>query len=667
MKKEFIITLGVCLLSLPGFNSLCQDRPVSAADTANLFLEPYRPQYHLTAKAGALFDPTDLIYYKGAYHVNNGMAVSTDLVHWRLGKRARLSTDKETQMSGSAVYDKDNTSGFGKDGKGPLVAIYSGLQRSNRTQYQCIAHSNDDGKSWQIYEGNPVIDFNSTEFRDPQVFWHKESKKWVMAVALAAQQKISFYGSPDLKHWEHLSDFGPVGAVKGVWECPDLFPLFVDGNRKQKKWVLAVSVQPLAGQYFVGEFDGRTFRLDDNFEQDLVKLKSGEVKNTGQVLFDFENGYAGWKIEGDAFSDRPETGPVNLQGPVIGFEGKKFVNSFHNSDKGAGTLISPEFTITKKYMNFLLGGGAYPQDLHMDLLVDGKAVRTMSGLNTEVLYWKTWDVSEFAGKKATVQIVDKGDGDFRHILVDQIMLADQPADAAWEKARWIDYGPDFYAVRSWIDTPEDTLTRTWVAWIGSWLYAREIPTTPWKGGHTFPRTVSLSSFPEGVKLVQQPVEAIKELRTTHFQLTNKKVSGVLPLPKATAFNNTYELIAEIDLGTATEAGFTIAGNGDEKTVLSYDVKSGRLTVDRSNSGNVSFSPAFPGSYSADLNMENKKLKLHLLLDRSVVELFGNRGEVAITCQIFPSVQSKALSFYAKNGKAVLTKLDVWQLKSIWTK
>ncbi|WP_345211908.1 glycoside hydrolase family 32 protein [Mucilaginibacter gynuensis] len=636
-------------------------------DTANLFRELHRPQYHLTPKTGGLIDPTDLIYYKGEYRVNNGLASSTDLINWKLGKRARLSTDKESQMSGSVVYDKDNTSGFGKSGKGPLVAIYSGLQRSNRTQYQCIAYSNDDGANWEIYNRNPVIDLNSTEFRDPQVFWHADTKKWVMAVAMAAQQKISFYGSANLKEWEHLSDFGPMGAVKGVWECPDIFPLYVDGNKNNKKWVLAVSVQPLAGQYFIGNFDGKTFKADKEFESALGRLKSEEASNPGEVLFDFENGFEGWKNEGDAFSDKPETGPVNLQGPVIGFEGKKFVNSFHNGDKGAGKLTSPDFTINKNYLNFLLGGGAYPKDLHVDLLVDGKIVRTMSGVNTEVLYWKTWNVAEFAGKKGSIQIVDEGDGDFRHILADQFTLSDKPASTDWEKTRWIDYGPDFYAVRSWVDSPDDLNHRTWVAWLGSWLYLREIPTSPWRGGHTFPRSVSLSSFPDGIKLIQQPVEAIAKLRTEHFSLENKKVSGNHRIPGAAKLENTYELIAEIDLGTATEVGFTIAGKGVENTVLSYKVATGELTVDRTHSGNVDFSPAFPGKYTAKVDAENRKLKIRMLVDRSLIEVFANRGEAAITSQIFPSAGSNELIFYARQGKATLNKLDLWKLKSIWNK
>lgn len=665
MKRKLIRTLNVCLAAFAVTAAYSQEGSRNPADTSKLFRELHRPQYHLTPKTGGLIDPTDLIFYKGEYRVNNGLAASTDLIHWKFGDRARLSTDKESQMSGSVVYDKENTSGFGKNGKGPLVAVYSGLQRSNRTQYQCIAFSNDDGASWEIYVKNPVIDLNSTEFRDPQVFWHAETKKWVMAVAMAAQQKISFYGSSNLKEWEHLSDFGPMGAVKGVWECPDIFPLYVDGKENNKKWVLAVSVQPLAGQYFIGDFDGRTFRVDKDFETSLSELKAQEVKNTGEILFDFENGFGGWKSEGDAFSDQPETGPVNLQGPVIGFEGKKFVNSYHNGDKGAGMLTSPEFTISKNYLNFLLGGGAYPKDLHADLLIDGKVARTMSGVNTEVLYWKTWNVTEFAGKKAVIRIVDEGDGDFRHILADHFMLSDKPADNSWEKAKWIDHGPDFYAVRSWIDSPNDLYQRTWTAWVGSWLYLREAPTTPWRGGHTFPRSVSLSSFPDGIKLLQQPVDVIKTLRSEHYAIANKNVSGIFAIPAVAKFDNVYELIAEIEPVSATEFGFTVAGKGAEKTTISYQTVNKTLSVNRSQSGNVSFSPAFPGSYSAQLDAVNKKITLRILVDRSIVEVFANRGEAAITAQIFPAAGSNELSFFAKGGKAVLTRLDIWKLNSIW--
>ena len=136
-------------------------------------------------------------------------------------------------------------------------------------QAQSIAYSLDRGRTWTKYEGNPVLDIGSGEFRDPKVFWYAPARRWIMAVVLATERKVSFYGSENLKSWTHLSDFGPANATGGVWEVPDLFPLAVDGKRKQTKWVLIVNLNPggIAGgsgaQYFVGDFDGTTFRADN--------------------------------------------------------------------------------------------------------------------------------------------------------------------------------------------------------------------------------------------------------------------------------------------------------------------------------------------------------------------------------------------------------------------
>jgi fructan beta-fructosidase len=172
-------------------------------------------------------------------------------------------------FSGSAVVDHKNTSGLGKDGKPPLVAIYTGHGLGKQTQN--IAHSNDRGRTWTKYAGNPVIDIGSNEFRDPKVIWHEGTKRWVMVVARPDRQAVMFYGSGDLKRWEQLGEFGGQGAVNGIWECPDLFevPVYRGAEKTaQRRWVLVVNINggtPAGGsgcQYFVGEFDGKTFVND---------------------------------------------------------------------------------------------------------------------------------------------------------------------------------------------------------------------------------------------------------------------------------------------------------------------------------------------------------------------------------------------------------------------
>jgi fructan beta-fructosidase len=170
-------------------------------------------------------------------------------------------------FSGSAVVDWKNTSGFGKNGKPPMVAIYTCYRPSDRMQFQCIAFSNDKGRTWTKYAANPVIDIHSANFRDPKVQWYEPGKHWIMTVSLSAEHKVRFYSSTNLKDWTLLSEFGPAGGTAGVWECPDLFQLPVEGTQ-ERRWVLVVNINPgsiaggSGGQYFIGQFDGTRFVED---------------------------------------------------------------------------------------------------------------------------------------------------------------------------------------------------------------------------------------------------------------------------------------------------------------------------------------------------------------------------------------------------------------------
>ncbi len=236
------------------------------------YTEPYRPQFHFTPERHWTNDPNGLVFEGGEYHLfyqynpkgdvwghmSWGHAVSRDLVHWRHLPVAIPEENGVMAFSGSAVVDHRNTSGFGRDGQAPLVAIYTGHHTDRPRQDQRLAYSTDRGRTWTRYAGNPVLDIGESDFRDPKVFWHAPSARWVMAVAWPKQRKVRFYASPDLQSWSHLSDFGPAGATGGDWECPDLFPL-------ERRWVLIVNLNPggPAGgsgtQYFVGDFDGRRF------------------------------------------------------------------------------------------------------------------------------------------------------------------------------------------------------------------------------------------------------------------------------------------------------------------------------------------------------------------------------------------------------------------------
>lgn len=259
----------------------------SAQQGADEPADLYRPAYHFTPPKNWMNDPNGLVYFDGEYHLfyqynpeginwghmSWGHAVSRDLVRWEHLPVAIPEADGVMAFSGSAVVDMANTSGFGKDGKPPMVAIYTGHRPSDGNQSQCLAFSNDRGRTWTRYEKNPVIDIGSNNFRDPKVSWFEQWKCWVMVVSMSEERKVRFYRSTDLKAWELLSEFGGAGCTAGVWECPDLFELRTeDGTRS--RWVLIVNVGgggPQGGngcQYFVGEFDGTRFGLDEAWKQE---------------------------------------------------------------------------------------------------------------------------------------------------------------------------------------------------------------------------------------------------------------------------------------------------------------------------------------------------------------------------------------------------------------
>ncbi|MFW5898170.1 MAG: GH32 C-terminal domain-containing protein, partial [Halanaerobium sp.] len=273
----------------------------------NLYKEKYRPQYHFSPKKNWSNDPNGLVYYQEEYHLfyqynpddvvwgpmHWGHAVSKDLVHWEHLPIA-LKPDQKLGMifSGSAVVDKNDTTGFFDGGEG-LVAVYTThlVQEEGALQQQAIAFSKDNGRSWTKYEGNPVIkNYGVADFRDPKVFWHEETQKWVMIVACA--DRVRFYNSSNLKDWNYLSEFGKnIGIHADTWECPDLIKLPVENSAAsnpssvKEKWVLEVGdiqggESGVGVQYFIGEFDGKEFRSDYDrsflvdYGQDIYALQS---------------------------------------------------------------------------------------------------------------------------------------------------------------------------------------------------------------------------------------------------------------------------------------------------------------------------------------------------------------------------------------------------------
>ena len=279
-----IILILFVLSTLYGCRSNDQATEDVNVDAEELMSEKHRPQLHFSPQKHWMNDPNGMVFHKGVYHLfyqyypdglvwgpmHWGHAVSSDLVHWRHLPIALFPDTLGLIFSGSAVVDKNNTSGFGTPGNPPLVAIFTyhsaEKEKAERTdyQYQGIAYSVDDGETWTKYDRNPVLENQGIkDFRDPKVFWHNESGKWIMI--LAVKDHTELWGSPDLKSWTKLSDFGyEFGAHGGVWECPDLFYCKNDGEQGGK-WVMLVSINPGAvnggsgTQYFVGNFDGKTF------------------------------------------------------------------------------------------------------------------------------------------------------------------------------------------------------------------------------------------------------------------------------------------------------------------------------------------------------------------------------------------------------------------------
>ena len=251
--------------------------PTPPTPTPDSYNEQYRPQIHFTPAQNWMNDPNGMVYADGTYHLfyqynpqgndwgnmSWGHATSTDLMHWKEQAVAMTRDELGAIFSGSAVIDKDNTAGFGANA---MVALYTSAGETGDVagkQQQSIAYSTDGGKTFTRYTGNPVIKNNDDNLRDPKVFWHADSKQWVMALAKGWARGVEFYGSTNLTSWNHLSTFvvDLPGRPNFQWECPDLIQM---GN----KWVLLVSVNPggpILGSgmmYFVGDFDGKEFKAD---------------------------------------------------------------------------------------------------------------------------------------------------------------------------------------------------------------------------------------------------------------------------------------------------------------------------------------------------------------------------------------------------------------------
>ncbi len=481
--------------------------------------QPYRPQFHFSPREHWTNDPNGLVYFDGEYHLffqynpfgdvwghmSWGHAVSRDLVHWQELPVALPEENGIMIFTGSTVVDARNTSGFCANGKPCMVAVYTGhtppAPGHSALQTQNLAYSNDLGRSWTKYSGNPVLNLNLPDFRDPHIFWSDQSRQWVMIVALPQEHKVLFYGSPNLKVWERLSEFGPAGAAGGQWECPTLTEVAVAGSPRQTRWVLKVGLNPggLQGgsgeQYFVGSFDGRRF----------------------------------------------------------------------TNDNPSSTTL------------------------------------------------------------------------------------------------WTDYGKDCYCALSFNGIPRGERP-VMLGWMNNWQYAAKVPTAPWRGQMTIPRRLQLVRLPEGLRLAQQPVDAINQLRGSHLAWQGQNVAELNLKLKGIHWRS-FELRTTLAPGPSEDVALRLLAGGGKYTTVGF--ANGELFVDRTQSGLTGFSKDFPVRTSAPLATGNAPLELTILVDRSTIEVFAQGGRVAMTDLVYPPAGAQGLELSAGESGTMRVSVDVWEMKSAW--
>ncbi len=492
-----------------------------AAEIQKAFDQPFRPQYHFSPREHWTNDPNGLVYFEGEYHLffqynpfgdewghmSWGHAVSTDLLHWTQLPVALKEEDGIMIFTGSAVIDSRNASGFCLANKPCLIAVYTGYTppKGSRPslQTQNLAFSNDRGRTWTKYKGNPVLDLHMTDFRDPKVFWFEPAQRWIMAVSLPNDHKIRFYSSTNFKSWSQLSDFGPAGAIGGQWECPELFELPVAGQPNRTRWVLKVGLNPgarLGGsgeQYFLGDFDG-----------------------------------------------------------------KQFIN-----DNPASTTL------------------------------------------------------------------------------------------------WTDYGKDCYCALTFNGLPSNHAP-VMIGWMDNWQYAASLPTSPWRGQMTIPRKLSLRNTGEGIRLFQEPVDSLQQLRSEHVEAKSQSLDQINREFQRShiAETHTFELTTSMSVDAARQIGWRFLHQDGSMTAIGYEREKGTIFIDRTHSGLIGFNPAFPSRMEAPLKIAGV-LRLRVLVDRCSVEVFADGGRIAMTSLVFPPTDASGVEAYASGGRPGPSSATLWSLKS----
>jgi len=252
------------------------------------------------------------------------------------------------------------------------------------------------------------------------------------------------------------------------------------------------------------------------------------------------------------------------------------------------------------------------------------------------------------------------------------MFSDNLLNLQAEHALWLDYGEDFYATRTYrnYDVKKNMGDSViLLSWMGNWRYARISPTSWGTGFQSVPRVLELKNFPEGLRLVQKPITALKQLRNDSVYLKDRTIKGINIIKEFMPLKNTYEIEAIFNLNSSSLFGFNLLVGEGRKLVLSYDPKTSSLCLDRTNctdfTSNTDFTKRFATKMYAPVKPEGNRLKLHLFVDQSSIEVFTNQGKEVLSAATYPSFSQTGIEIFSENGTTQLISFKAWQLSSIW--
>jgi sucrose-6-phosphate hydrolase SacC (GH32 family) len=373
----------------------------------------------------------------------------------------------------------------------------------------------------------------------------------------------------------------------------------------------------------------------------------------------------GWTATGDLVGKGPAQGTLAGQQVVTGYMGN-FVNTFLNGDATTGTLTSPTFIITQRKINFLIGGGNMPGVECINLEVQGQVVRTATGADAEQLIPKSWDVTDLIGQSAVIEIVDLSTTGWGHILIDEISFSNISTEPYGPN--WMDYGPDFYAATTFNGL--SSINRIDIAWMNNWQYASAIPTSPWRSMLSIARELSLKTIDDKPRLIQQPTANWTSLETTTYSNTFDTVAEGNQLIQLSGklLDITVTFLDRVAVSSSSQFGIILRATSDlaQQTRIGYDFSTNMLFVDRTLSGNVGFDGTFPTTYFAPLAPSgDDKVTMRILLDWSSVEVFGGKGEVTISAQIFPQDNGVDVRLFSGGGSTNSVTIDAKVLGSAY--